>query len=129
MQSTFRPTRAHVGFSQLQLITLAVAIGLLALSIVGFVARHDVAPARSQQHPVAATSAGATFRFLEANLLPDAAPRPVNNTHLLEINMLPGDPALATPMSLSRARFLEFNQLPGVAAPAHAPSGVVVNRQ
>jgi hypothetical protein len=151
MQSTFRPTRAPFGFSRLQLIVLGLAAGLLALSIAGYVTRHETASTSNRQSAVTSSRPVASFRFTEANLLlpeasravasnahmleinqlPNAAPAAVaaSNAHMLEINALPGDAASIAPALAARTHFLEINLLPGDGSSTGTPSGLVVNRQ
>ena len=122
-KSTFRPTRAPFGFSRLQLAVLGLAAGLLALSIVGYVMRHDTASPSNHQSAITSSRPAASFRFTEANLLLPEASRAVASTaHMLEINALPGDAASTWPMSLARTRFLEMNQLPGDEMHGRTPS-------
>jgi hypothetical protein len=124
MQTTLRPARPSFGFTRTQLLVLGLAAGILALSIVGFIARRDSAPPTSQSSS-AVTHAASSFRFLEANLLPDAAPAPASNAHMLEINQLPE----ASPAAISNFRFLEANLLPGDDTATGTPSGLLANRE
>ena len=131
MQTTLRPTRTPLGFSRNQLLALGLAAGLLALSIVGYVTRHDSAPAAaSQQRAASAMSATGNFRFREANLvLPGVEQAAVSNTHVLEINALPGDSAPVAPASVSNTHMLEINQLPGDDVQQSTSSGLLMNRR
>jgi hypothetical protein len=148
-KSTFRPTRAPFGFSRLQMIVLGLAVGLLALSIAGYVARHDTASTSTRQSVVTSSRPAVRYRFTEANVwlpnasravannahmleinqLPNTTPAVAANTHLLEINALPGDAAPSVPMLAARTRFLEINQLPGDGSSTVTSRGLFVNRQ
>jgi hypothetical protein len=124
MQTTLRPIRPSFGFTRTQLLVLGLAAGILALSIVGFIARRDSAPTTSQS-PSAIIHVANNERFLEANLLPNAAPTVASNAHMLDINQLPE----MSPASISNYRFLEANLLPGDDTSAGTPSGLLANRE
>ena len=98
MQATVTTRRPQ--HHRIWLVAVVVLLGILATGTAVMMAGDDATPATVKARPVIESKTNDNARFIEMNMLPEAAPAPVmtfEQIRFREINTLPGDNAPLIP--------------------------------